>query len=69
MDWTAGRWAGNYTWDSVIGLRGSTLPKDQKLAIGDFPTIDGPADSGMFGRPSLMFAVDATASIRAWLQS
>ena len=57
MDWTAGRWAGNYTWDSVIGLRGSTLPKDQKLAIGDFPTIDGAADSGMFGRPSLMFAV------------
>ncbi len=56
-DWTAGRWAGNYTWDSVIGLRGSTLPKNQKLAIGDFPRLDGAVDSGMFGRPSLMFAV------------
>ena len=56
-DWTAGHWAGNYTWDSVIGLRGSTIPKDQKLAIGDFPTLAGAADSGLFGRPSLMFAV------------
>ena len=56
-DWSAGHWAGNYTWDSVIGLRGSTLSKDQKLAIGDFPTLPGAVDSGMFGRPSLMFAV------------
>jgi oligogalacturonide transport system substrate-binding protein len=56
-DWTAGHWAGNYTWDSVIGLRGSTIPKDQKLAIGEFPILEGAVDSGMFGRPSLMFAV------------
>jgi oligogalacturonide transport system substrate-binding protein len=56
-DWTAGRWAGNYTWDSVIGLRGSTIPKDQALAIGEFPTLQGAVDSGMFGRPSLMYAV------------
>ena len=56
-DWTAGRWAGNYTWDSVIGLRNSTIPKDQKLAIGEFPKLEGAVDSGMFGRPSLMFAV------------
>jgi oligogalacturonide transport system substrate-binding protein len=56
-DWSAGRWAGNYTWDSVIGLRGSTIPQDQALAIGDFPTLPGARDSGYFGRPSLMFAV------------
>jgi oligogalacturonide transport system substrate-binding protein len=56
-DWTAGRWAGNYTWDSVIGLRGSTLAKDQTLALGEFPMLDGAQDSGMFGRPSLMYAV------------
>ena len=56
-DWSAGRWAGNYTWDSVIGLRGSTIPKDQTLALGEFPTLEGAVDSGMFGRPSLMFAV------------
>ena len=43
-DWVAGHWAGNYTWDSVIGLRGSTIPKDQKLAIGEFPTLDGAVD-------------------------
>jgi oligogalacturonide transport system substrate-binding protein len=56
-DWTAGHWAGNYTWDSVIGLRNSTIPKDQQLAIGEFPTLAGATDSGMFGRPSLMFAI------------
>lgn len=56
-DWTAGRWAGNYTWDSVIGLRGATLPKDQQLAIGPFLQVPGALDSGMFGRPSLMFAL------------
>jgi oligogalacturonide transport system substrate-binding protein len=56
-DWSAGRWAGNYTWDSVIGLRGSTIPKDQQLALGDFLTLPGARDSGFFGRPSLMFAV------------
>ncbi len=56
-DWVRGRWAGNYTWDSVIGLRGSTLPPDAGLALGDFPTLDGAKNSGMFGRPTLMFAV------------
>ena len=56
-DWSAGHWAGNYTWDSVIGLRGSTIPKHQQLALGDFITLPGAQDSGMFGRPSLMWAV------------
>ena len=57
QDWVVGNWAGNYTWDSVIGLRSSTLDKQQKLALGDFPTLPGARDSGMFGRPSLMYAV------------
>lgn len=56
-DWVVGNWAGNYTWDSVIALRGSTLNKDQKLALGDFPTLPGALDSGMFGRPTVMYAV------------
>lgn len=56
-DWVVGNWAGNYTWDSVIALRGSTLDKQQKLALGDFPTLPGARDSGMFGRPTVMYAV------------
>ncbi len=56
-DWVNGRWAGNYTWDSVIGLRASTLPKPAPLALGDFPTLPGAANSGMFGRPTLMYTV------------
>lgn len=56
-DWVAGRWAGNYTWDSAIGLRQSTLPPGGGLALGDFPTLPGAKSSGMFGRPSLMLAV------------
>ena len=57
QDWTNGNWAGNYTWDSVVRLRESTLDKNQKLAIGPFLTLPGAKHSGMFGRPSLMFAV------------
>ena len=57
QDWVAGRWAGNYTWDSAIGLRASTLGAEQKLAVGDFPTLPGAAASGIFGRPTVMYAV------------
>ena len=57
LEWSQGRWAGNYTWDSVIGLRGGTLKPGQQLAIGNFPRWPGATDSGMFGRPSLMYAV------------
>jgi oligogalacturonide transport system substrate-binding protein len=57
QDWVVGNWAGNYTWDSAISLRASTLDTQQKLALGEFPMLAGAANSGMFGRPSLMFAV------------
>ncbi|WP_083686230.1 ABC transporter substrate-binding protein [Rhodoferax koreensis] len=56
QDWVVGNWAGNYTWDSVLGLRASTLDKNQKLDIGEFLTLPGARNSGIFGRPSLMFA-------------
>ena len=56
-DWVNGRWAGNYTWDSVIGLRGSTLKGENRLALGDFPMLPDARASGIFGRPTLMFAV------------
>ncbi|MCK6403831.1 MAG: ABC transporter substrate-binding protein [Sphaerotilus natans subsp. sulfidivorans] len=56
-DWVTGTWAGNYTWDSVLRLRASTLNKEQKLDIGDFLTVPGAKNSGMFGRPSLLFVV------------
>jgi oligogalacturonide transport system substrate-binding protein len=57
QDWVVGNWAGNYTWDSVIALRASTLDKQQKLVLGDFPTLPGAHNSGMFGRPTLMLAI------------
>lgn len=57
QDWVLGRWAGNYTWDSVIALRGSTVKAGQTLTLGDFPRLPGARDSGMFGRPTLMYAV------------
>ncbi len=57
QDWVQGHWAGNYTWDSVIGLRGSTLKPPNKLVLGEFPTLPGARNSGMFGRPALMYAV------------
>ena len=56
-DWVVGNWAGNYTWDSVISLRRSTLNAQQQLALGEFPTAPNALDSGLFGRPTLMYAV------------
>ena len=56
-DWVVGNWAGNYTWDSVLRLRESTLNKEQKLEVGEFLTLPGAKNSGMFGRPALMFTV------------
>ena len=56
-DWVAGRWAGNYTWDSVIGLRSSTLKGANRLALGDFPMLPEARATGIFGRPTVMYAV------------
>jgi len=56
-DWVAGRWAGNYTWDSTIALRGSTLQPGEKLVLGDFPMLPGSQDSGLFGRPTVMYTI------------
>jgi oligogalacturonide transport system substrate-binding protein len=56
-DWVTGRWAGNYTWDSLIGLRSSARCRPASAGAGRFPTLPGARDSGMFGRPTLMFAV------------
>lgn len=57
QDWVNGKWAGNYTWDSTIKLRMSTPPKTTKFDVSDFISMPGAKNSGMFGRPSLMFAV------------
>jgi len=56
-DWVNGLWAGNYTWDSVIGLRSSTLKGANRLALGDFPMLPGARATGIFGRPTVMYAV------------
>lgn len=63
-DWVVGNWAGNYTWDSVIALRSSTLNKQQRLVLGEFPTLPGAMESGMFGRPTVMYAVSRHAEER-----
>jgi oligogalacturonide transport system substrate-binding protein len=56
-DWVSGRWAGNYTWDSAIVIRSSTLKGENRLTLGEFPTLRGARASGIFGRPTVMFAV------------
>ncbi|MBT0569336.1 carbohydrate ABC transporter substrate-binding protein [Curvibacter sp. CHRR-16] len=56
-DWVVGNWGGVYTWDSTLGQRASTLDKNQKLDVGEFLTLPNAKNSGMFGRPSMVFAV------------
>ena len=57
QDWVLGQWAGNYTWDSAIQLRAATLKTPQSLVLGSFPEVPGAKNSGLFGRPTLMYAV------------
>jgi oligogalacturonide transport system substrate-binding protein len=38
-------------------LRGSTLKGENRLALGEFPTLPEARASGIFGRPTLMFSV------------
>ncbi len=57
QDWVTGRWAGNFTWDSTFRLRGSTLATGQQLALGEFLMRPGAKTSGLFGRPTVLFAV------------
>jgi oligogalacturonide transport system substrate-binding protein len=56
-DWVVGRWGGTYTWDTVLRSRQSTLDKQQRLDIGPFLTLPGAKNSGMFGRPTALYAV------------
>jgi oligogalacturonide transport system substrate-binding protein len=65
-DWVSGRWAGNYTWDSTIVLRSSTLKGDNRLALGNFPQAPGAQASGIFGRPALMWAVGRHSRQPEW---
>lgn len=65
-DWVVGRWAGNYTWDSAIRLRQSTLDGRQRLAIGPSLQRPGVASSGVFGRPSMLFSVSRHTREAEW---
>lgn len=56
-DWVVGNWAGNFTWDTTLRLRQATLDARQSLAVGPFLTLPGARNSGMWGRPTMLFAV------------
>ncbi|WP_284615418.1 ABC transporter substrate-binding protein [Aquabacterium humicola] len=56
-DWVVGRWGGTYTWDTVVRSRLSTLDAQQTLDVGPFLTLPGAKNSGMFGRPTALFAI------------
>ncbi|MGC3961820.1 MAG: ABC transporter substrate-binding protein [Rhodocyclaceae bacterium] len=56
-DWSAGNWGGSYIWDSMVRLREGALGKDQKYEIGEMPILPQAKNSGLFGRPGMMFVV------------
>jgi len=58
QEWANNLVGGLYTWDSTIGQRGPVLAnKGKELDIGPFLTLKGAKNSGMFGRPALVFAI------------
>ncbi|MBP6899347.1 MAG: carbohydrate ABC transporter substrate-binding protein [Burkholderiaceae bacterium] len=65
-DWVTGRWAGNYTWDSTIRLRQSTLDKQQRLTIGNPLMLPGARSSGVFGRPAMLFSASKRTRHAEW---
>ncbi|MDT7837094.1 ABC transporter substrate-binding protein [Aquabacterium sp. OR-4] len=65
-DWVNGRWAGNYTWDSTIRLRQSTLDKQQRLALGEPLMLPGASSSGVFGRPAMLFSASRNTRHPEW---
>lgn len=56
-DWTTGRLAGDFTWDSTFRARLSTPDKSMTFDVADYVTLPGAKSSGMIGRPSMMLAV------------
>jgi len=56
-EWSSGKWAGNFTWDSTLKLRQSGWHLDARGELGEFLTLPGARSSGMYGRPSTMLAV------------
>lgn len=56
-EWTSGKLAGNYTWDSTIKLRQNAWTAGTRGEVGDFLTMPGARNSGMYGRPSTMLSV------------
>lgn len=57
QEWSSGKWAGNYTWDSTLKLRQSGWTIGARGELGDFVSLPGARSSGMYGRPSVMLAV------------
>lgn len=55
-DWVNGKYAGTYSWDSTFKALTST-PSGMTFDLGDLLTMPGARHSGVFGRPSMMFAV------------
>lgn len=56
-DWVSGKFAGDFTWDSTFKPRLSTPPKTMEFDVADYLTMPGAKNSGVIGRPSMMFAV------------
>jgi len=56
--WVNGEWAGNMTWNSIIPLRASTLPKKlDQIDIGPTVMMPGAKTSGAISRPSFIYSV------------
>lgn len=56
-DWTTGRFAGDFTWDSTFKARLSTPDKTMVFDVANYLVLPGAKSSGVIGRPSMMLAV------------
>jgi oligogalacturonide transport system substrate-binding protein len=56
-EWSNGKWAGNYTWDSTLKLRQSAWNVGTQGELGSFLLVPAARSSGMYGRPSTMLSV------------
>jgi oligogalacturonide transport system substrate-binding protein len=52
-----GRWAAHYGWDATVAVNSMETGKTFELAIPPYPTQDGAKNSGLVGRPNMVWTV------------
>ena len=60
-NWSAGKIAGTYQWDSTFFKISDPLAEGQELVYVDLLSQDGQATPGVYGKASMVFSISANS--------